>query len=132
MTVRRITPEEVVQAYQETGLQPVFNMWGEAESNCGCALTALALHQMGRQYNISLSEIIRMLELESIEDKQYFFGEDMSSDYLTGFVNGFDDASPDAIEWNRLCASSRDDFETGLADGLATREKVKEVFNIVD
>jgi hypothetical protein len=106
--MKRITPEEVVLAYKETGLTPIDNDFGNARSKCGCALTAIAYKN---NPTVELREIIW----------KFFNEEDFSLLpydvlYIEDFISGFD--------------SSFYDDTQGYQDGLAARHTVSKEFNL--
>jgi len=128
--VRRITVEEVTQAYRETGLTPAIGTFGMVSSRCGCAITALLLYE-NQERGVSLEEIISSLEKgttfgEIAESIRHLLG-DLDKFYLLGFVNGFDGLPMVCSEM----FSSEDDpsqafrhFQIGYEDGVQVREAI--------
>jgi hypothetical protein len=107
--MKRITPEEVVLAYKETGLKPVTDDFGNVRSKCGCALTAIAYKN---NPTVELREIIW----------KFFNEEDFNllpydENYLYDFISGFD-------------RSSLHNNTQGFQDGLAVRHTVSKEFNL--
>lgn len=88
--MRRITVEEVKEAYAKTGMTPTRNNYG-ADSNCGCAIGALA----------------RLAGKHPVD----FRWETFEPSYSLSFMDGFDDAP--------LCTKYRDTrtAEIGYQDG---------------
>lgn len=124
--MRRITAEEVLLAYQETGLSPVFANWGDHTNNCGCGLTAVAFRD-NRSKDLQLDEVIGMLANDvSTEDVRLLFGEDFSTDYLEGFVHGFDNPQS-GVEFAKKWGYD-DIYISGCEDGVAARNAVKMKF----
>jgi hypothetical protein len=80
----RITPREVLEAYWETGLEPMVDDFGD-EKGRACALAALAAQDFGRGF-------AGPEEAETLVDeyraKRFEVGEVES--YTLGFMRGFD------------------------------------------
>lgn len=100
---KRITPDDVVAAYQATGMHPrhrtYFTAWDDRNGNritCGCPVVALALHSGC----ITEAEAVDMSE-ERLVFIASTLGYDF--DYLCAFIKSFDmrdqplDASPEGV-----------------------------------
>ncbi len=82
----RITPREVLEAYEETGLRPC-NGWGDGKKT-GCGLTAMVggatmpAAAAGVEMTMAASNLLseRMPQLGGVD----------RSEYETGFIRGFD------------------------------------------
>jgi hypothetical protein len=107
--MKRITPEEVVAAYKETGLKPVTDDFGNVRSKCGCALTALAYKN---NPTVELYDI-----LVNFADDEDFGILPYDENYLYDFISGFD-------------RSTLRKGTQGLQDGLAARHAVSKEFNL--
>lgn len=111
--MKRITPEDVVDAYIATGMYPVFKKWGTLDQKGGCALTTIGTMQgcykhpcsNGSKANHYASE----LGLERL--------------YLSGFVHGFD--RPKLVE---MGPAENTHYDLGRYDGRAARMAVKAHF----
>jgi hypothetical protein len=105
--MKRITPEEVVAAYKETGLKPVTEDFGNAVKNCGCALTALTamVHP-----DTEINDIIEAFENDDFPLVSY------DRNYLIDFIAGFDESSCDDTQ--------------GYQDGHNARKAVSKEFNL--
>lgn len=98
----RISVADVRQAYQQTGLRPVSNVYGDG-INCGCPLTALAVRAglrpfVSRPFSVTVTRFA---------DSEY--GEH----YAIGFADGFD-SQPS-------CRNSGARYDQGYADGAMAR-----------
>ena len=102
--MKRITPEDVVDAYQKTGFTPCFGHFLSEDGKSGCGITVV-LAAEGRP--IALGRI----------------GEEamktMSNSYIDGFWNGFDGFNQTHGPEERV---------QGNADGLAARAAVLDYF----
>lgn len=110
--MKRITPEQVVEAYRKTGLKPVRERWvawsgGECVV-CGLSAVAIAAGNEAK-------------EIEQRTIKTRCIGEmlGLPIEYVGGFADGFDDES---VSESRLRDS--EEFIAGHADGIAAREAV--------
>ena len=74
----RITPREVLEAYEETGLEPSFALWGMLGESA-CALTALGC-AAGVEGEFP----------SSIGRRYYFDVRRGEQSYANGFIAGFD------------------------------------------
>jgi hypothetical protein len=102
--MKRITPEEVLDAYAKTGLKPHRGvwLWKECGKRCGCGLGAMYVANGGDPPKVWSQEVIKTLGI--------------SIDYLNGFTCGFDDESPDYEPGG--------EEEQGYTDGLAAAAAV--------
>lgn len=89
----RIKVEDVIRAYEETGIIPIHSGWGFSTNEgqaCGCALTALAASrakdQMPPEQFIKQVAKMRYGVLGFINS----FIPEFQSSYLEGFIDGFD------------------------------------------
>jgi hypothetical protein len=115
--MKRITPEDVVDAYIATGLYPAFKRWKTRDGRGGCGLTAIGglnghCVKSGRRYE----KFSKLLGLDQ--------------GYLYGFTAGFD-GSPFCPAMD--CQTKHYGFDhekvtMGLEDGLAARAAVKAHF----
>lgn len=105
--MRRVTVDEVIAAYNQTGLKPKQRnyFWNDG---CACAFGVLYIANRG-----------------SIEDerKGYFadkYADDLtgSTDYTNGFIAGFDGDELENEEYDK-------EFLAGFEDGTATWNAVK-------
>ena len=109
---KRITPEEVLKAYQDTGIRPalfeILERTREGEL-CGCAIGVLMSQEYGTEYIETLP-----LKLADWGDRHGF---DFA--YLWGFMRGFDayDQTREEIHVNEL-------IQNGYQDGWDARELV--------
>jgi hypothetical protein len=108
--MKRITPEEVVAAYKETGLKPVTDDFGDERSKCGCALTALAYKN---NPTVELHTI-----LYDFADGEDFSVLPYDVQYIKDFISGFDRSS--SLHKNTQ----------GYQDGSAARHAVSKEFNL--
>jgi hypothetical protein len=124
--MRRITPEEVLKAYEETKIIPVNKDWGYRKDDgtfCGCALTAIACQELTY---LSFNSII-----SDLEDGAEEVLEGLSKDYILGFVEGYDGLSLSSEDYYR--DDEYKDYEQymqGYEDGQACWEAVKQKYNI--
>jgi hypothetical protein len=97
---KRIKAEEVVKAYEKTGMTPICERWYEPISKngkveyCGCALSAVMAQKVGR---IDVDDIV----FELTEGMVFGIGDDenaiavqktlgLHKSYVDGFVRGYD------------------------------------------
>ncbi|MBI3964583.1 MAG: hypothetical protein HY329_03025 [Chloroflexi bacterium] len=108
MTFRRVDPEEVVAAFEKTGLTPVRKRWLSEDQACG--LCALLASRLGRDQALEVSRvevfharhIARLLELKV--------------PYVLGFIDGWDNALPWLI-WSAA-------YRGGYSDGRAAAREL--------
>ena len=105
--MRRITPEEVLKAYEKTGLKP---MQGDyfSKDGCACGLGAIAKKQGLIEYTAIGSVCCYGTSINLIS----VYGES----YHNGFANGFDDLGSDDLDR---------DLAQCFEDGMAAWEAVK-------
>jgi len=91
--MRRITVEEIKEAYKKTGIKPMRKAFAErrCEEKCGCALTALACSVTSFEFIESLVSADNELDLvyrPVVERVAARLG--LNKDYAVGFIGGFD------------------------------------------
>ncbi len=105
--MKRITPEEVVAAYQKTGLKPNASTFLNPKGTCGCGIGALCLAETDR-----LENGVSVLD---------WGAEQFGHEYEGGFSDGF------CLEGIALeyvpCR-----YAEGYADGRAAAEAVEKEF----
>lgn len=108
--MKRITPEDVVDAYIATGMYPVFRKWTTRNGQGGCALTTLGAGQ-GCSSNVT--------------GKHAYYTKRLGLEYsyTVGFVSGFD--RPRTVD---MGPSNNDPYEIGRYDGRVARLAVKAHF----
>ena len=113
---KRITPEEVLAAYEATGLKPVQESWTDMVNGqrCGCGLTAVA---MSKRKGLDFSDFFSNLGDLDAEDRMLAHELGLPLDYVWGFAAGFDGNSPFGIDYA--------DWRLGYKDGRAAWEAVK-------
>ncbi len=85
--MNRITPEQVLEAYQKTGINPMRNDYCYLDDNgekCGCAITALLTDKIG--WEDTNSAIYTKVRLSAYISEEL----GLESDYVEGFIYGFD------------------------------------------
>lgn len=118
----RITPEQVIEAYRETGINPSFRKWATidpGDNPCGCGLTAMYLAKLENQNDIE-QEIRALMddEDEGVDlSEKYADALNLDTAYTNGFVGGFDarETSPEAPPV----------FMEGYSDGVAARKEIE-------
>ena len=118
--MKRITPEQVVEAYKQRGWRPRRSEWAviDAEgNNCGCGLAVVAgfdiyqLFEKLNDYNTVHHSVVMANEL------------DLNLDYVTGYTAGFDGLAAEPWMDEETC-------RIGYEDGAAAWEAVsKEVIS---
>lgn len=83
INLEAITAEDVIQAYEKTGLRPSFRKWGDG-SSCGCAITAL----MKYRSNEEDFKLFLYWTNAPLKDLAYHLGVSLVK--LRSFINGFD------------------------------------------
>lgn len=107
--MKRITPEQVLEAYNGTGLTPGNQMWlyfrGDGTA-CVCALSAIAISQ-GKlyEYEIASDDFTRRDMAEAL---------DLPVAYVHGFTNGFDCADYYNVYTDEV---DRMNYKQGFEDG---------------
>lgn len=93
--IRRITPEEVLEAYRVTGMEPCRGVFGDDKH--GCALSALYRAERGNSRWLFASQLCDKLGL--------------NAHYMSGFIRGWDGKSQIAsVDGDALCG-----YEDGVA-----------------
>ncbi|WP_010271408.1 hypothetical protein [Paenibacillus senegalensis] len=84
MTINRIAPEQVKEAYEKTGLKPMQNGWFEISTKCACGLSAVLAAEKGIEWLESQFRLRR--------SRSYIASERLNllPSYVTGFTSGFD------------------------------------------
>ena len=111
--MKRITPEDVVDAYIATGMYPVFRKWRTRDGKGGCGLTAIG--GLNGHCVKSGSRYRRFTELLGLDHS-----------YVVGFTRGFDGYDEGCEGDKKL--TEHDPYALGLADGLSARKAVKAHF----
>ncbi len=104
-TLKRINPDEALQAYIELNIKPTQGEFYISVENCACGLGAIAI-KLGQNFGN--------------DDRDYFkYFKSLGYDhaYLSGFTSGFDEL--------KLLSDDIDSYKLGHEDGLATWQKVK-------
>lgn len=105
--MKRITPDQVIEAYQLTGWKPIQDDWIDKVNGqiCGCGLAVL----------IGDAEKVRNFD----SDIEYRVADELglSVEYVTGFVQGFDGG----VMLNYFTG----EHKAGYEDGRAAWEAVK-------
>lgn len=119
--IKRITPEEVREAYKSTGIKPALMDWAHFDADdkpCGCALTAVYLSKSYSPDTLRHQMFDLINETKDGNGPENLMEEtlDLDYDYITGFTNGFDDM---------LVSDHRSqEFEIGYEDGKAVRNQI--------
>ena len=123
---KRITPEMVLEAYREQGLIPLRGDWLYNEG--ACALSAVVIHKCG-----SAKYIERTLHNEGTDAVQTLICDELElpSEYVYGFVRGFDSSSLNKEDAALLLPSAKYAVtRLGLEDGIAARKEVEKVYDL--
>ena len=118
--MKRITAEQVVEAYKKTGLTPIQDHWfaKTSSSPCGCGLTAVAMAKgLTEVYRLDISLPVRIRNTLAIPYP-----------YMDGFSTGFD--GDELVE--REAYESDEDWELyqlGHDDGMSAWEAVDQHFD---
>lgn len=119
--MRRITADEIVKAYQETGVRPAIHDYARFDEHgviCACGLAALYLYEV--RDRVDVREEVRQIEQMSDGNTgpDDLIAEELilDYDYMNGFMSGFDGG------WIRDTTSPVTRF--GYEDGLAARRRV--------
>jgi len=112
--MKRITVEQVVKAFEQTGLTPkqgdYFEIDGE-KVTCACG--------MGAVYAVENNiESIKPNSIDALKINHYF-AKRYGGDYRFGFARGFDDLSSFSKE-----VANEKEFLAGYEDGVAARKAV--------
>jgi hypothetical protein len=124
LNFNRIKPEEVVNAYKETGLKPKQGRYFEEEGEriCACGLGAIFDQKWGLPDGSDLSDHSTM--------DSYVGGilqEEYPNTYIIGFAMGFDQKIP-AGDFYGKTENLKIQYETGYEDGkVAFETAIKEV-----
>lgn len=106
--MNRITPEEVLAAYEKTGLKPGRFLYKDNYLKCGCPVTALA-ESIGCTYEPSD---------EGLFLARFARERELNISYLNGFINGVDST-------NHPTTSEKKEFIDGFEDGRLVWEAVR-------
>ena len=111
MDKKRITPDQVVEAYLATGLVPIRDGWTDriGDRRCGCGLTAVATQISEANYDRISNAIMEEYVIADLLD--------LSPKYVGGFADGFDGGKRDPYE--------SEDWQLGYEDGRSAWEAVK-------
>lgn len=104
----RVLPEDVVSAYQSTGLIPIRLAWSTTDSRGGCAMEALAM--------------ARGVTLDSLRG-------DLPHRYEDGFLMAWDADCPDDRATFDLVRAEVAVVKRGFCDGLLCRRAVETAFS---
>jgi hypothetical protein len=110
MTINRITPEMVKEAYQSTGMEPIQEFYIMPQKKCCCALSAVALHKEGVDFVDKLEKAFHKRDL--LIDTLL-----LNRRYANGFISGFDDRE-------YIPFGKPNEWDIGYKDGSAVREAV--------
>lgn len=118
--MNRITPEQVLKAYEQRGLKPMQDQWYEkaGQDRCGCALTAVILSQHPELEDLEEEESLN----EHIDSCHGALLDSLDNDYISGFIGGFDQGKIPTI-------NARPVYLDGHNDGKAVWEAVKHLAN---
>lgn len=120
--MKRVTPDEVIEAYRATGLQPAVLDWAHFDVDgkpCGCALTALYFQKATYTENLGEKVYDLVDEIRDDEAAPYLLFEEhlgLDQHYTEGFALGFDGG--------HLLDTSETQKKAGYADGAETRKRI--------
>ncbi len=114
--LKRINPEEVMQAYTELGIKPIQGCYHNSDYNCACGVGVMAI-KLRHQDLLSKKRKVQGIALSNYFGYLTVHGYDCN--YLSGFIHGFDDVDTDK--------NDTDNFKLGVEDGKATWQKVNYV-----
>lgn len=124
---KRIKPEQVLAAFEKTGLKPVQGQYfnGHIGDACACGLGAIYaadLMNKGKSVETLFDEITSDNGGDDINELVWdFFESSHSFKYQNGFVNGFDEEDPTVMPNERRY----EDYKNGFEDGKAAYQAVK-------
>lgn len=136
--MRRFTLDLIKRAYEETGLYPIQEAYGDVSLNCGCPLTAIALME-NKEKGLTLEDILtkmnkldghffQMTDTErkkrAAADIQELFGPDINVFYALGFVNGYDDYPECSMLIEIFGSESVLSYRAGYSDGMAVQREL--------
>ena len=107
--MNRVLPDDVVQAYYQTGLIPIRCAWTSDDGRGSCAMDALATHR-----GITTQEL----------------RESLPGRYEEGFLLAWDSEDPrhdDVVE--QVKAEHDDAVKRGFCDGILCRSAVEKTFS---
>lgn len=108
---KRITPEEVIEAYHKTGLNPIQGQFfGEG---CACGFGAYSVANFG-------PEEVAKRHIALTEGRRQF-----GFDYRWGFTDGFDDIRAENPEDERYAAGYEDGQAAWAAVSFAQKEAAR-------
>ena len=111
--MRRITAEEVIEAYGKTGLTPIQEEWfvnfKSGSGPCACGLTAVAMAK-------GLSEVSRLKDISlPLRVRRTL---DISFPYMDGFTMGFDGYNIADTDENYEDYDKWKQYQQGHSDGV--------------
>lgn len=120
--MKRVTAEQVVKAYEQTGVTPISHSWYKTnqEGLCTCGLTAMYLHEEKDRIGTQEQVMLNALKEESAGKWFSWIIEEklgLHKSYVNGFVEGFDNGTihDDGNQDPEV-------FAAGFHDGYAARE----------
>ncbi len=120
--MKRITVEQITNAYETTGLEPINNEFVsilEDQTACACALSALYVQQQEGEVFEHVTKLIEVLyDLPDNKEPVFILAEALGLDlkYAIGFVGGFDGG-----RFHNFFGEHR---ALGYADGKAARHEL--------
>ncbi|WP_157244105.1 hypothetical protein [Paenibacillus elgii] len=102
-----VNPDEVLESYLEYSVTPLFGRWVNKDTHCLCALSVLVLARLGGDWSL-LSESLAAADEQAMEVLC------LDSDFVTGFVKGYDGYGPPVGE----------PFITGYENGKLIRNAI--------
>lgn len=123
--MKRITPEHVLKAYEQTGLTPKQGGYFDEETLCGCGMGVLFTLAYMTGHDMTLEEVHALWDDTFFEyDISRHFDNIYGAAYRAGFTQGFDqlkEKKNDNFYYPHVIA----DFNQGFEDGWAAWNAVK-------
>jgi hypothetical protein len=85
--MNNLTIERVLNAYEAGVTNPGFHGWGDREKQCGCAMTAVVIHEKPEWFS-TLEEVLD--NYESIGSNEICEAADVTWAYMLGYTDAFD------------------------------------------
>ncbi|MGV2886023.1 hypothetical protein [Paenibacillus taichungensis] len=125
--MNNITVERVINAYEAAVVIPAFEGWGNREKNCGCAITAVAIHEKSEWFP-NVSEFLDNYDNHGTHE--ICSAVAISWPYMLGFTDAFDgcEFGTSDQEGNADVWGDRDkaEYHMGYDHGKVVRQAVTE------
>jgi hypothetical protein len=125
--MNNLTVERVIRAYEAGVVSPGFGDWGDQTKGCGCAMTAVAIHEKPEWYS-SLTDVLD--NIDDIGTHEVCMATDVTWAYMLGFTDGFDGRSFGTSYQERNADVWGAQYHMGFDHGQAAADAVMTKYSI--